>query len=148
MSELFAYGSLLDTGTMLARARTAERGPGATLADWRLTFRRGVADVRPALGRRVPGGLWRVSEDDLNALDTYEGVSAGAYWRYRLPVRTAAGEVWAWAYVMPPGGGDSGPPAPGYLRTGERGVRQWGWPTSELGQAVREALAGRREGAA
>jgi hypothetical protein len=84
----------------------------------------------------------------LNALDSYEGISAGAYSRYRLPARTPAGELWAWSYVMPADSGDRGLLAPGYVRTVRRGLRDWGWSAAELDRAVREAPADQREDAA
>jgi gamma-glutamylcyclotransferase (GGCT)/AIG2-like uncharacterized protein YtfP len=136
---LFTFGSLLDAETMLDRAPGAERVGPAVLDDWRLAFRRSVADIVPAPGRQVLGGLWAVTDEDLDALDRYEGIGSGSYSRYRLPVRTDEGEVWPWAYVMPPGRGDSEAPYGGYVTTVANGLRQWGHPTTELERAVGEA---------
>lgn len=137
--QLFAYGSLLEDTTMLDRSPGARRISPAILEDWRLVFRRGVADVRPASGRRVLGAVWSVQDSDLDALDGYEGIASGSYSRYKLPVRTNDGELWAWAYVMPSGRADREPPYEGYLLTVAEGLRQWGHPIVELERAVRES---------
>jgi gamma-glutamylcyclotransferase (GGCT)/AIG2-like uncharacterized protein YtfP len=101
---------------MLERASAARRLSPAVLKDWRLTFR-GVADIAPAPGRRVLGGLWSVEEADFDALDCYEGIATGSYSRYKLPAITDRGEVWAWTYVLPSGRGDREPPYEDYLAT-------------------------------
>jgi gamma-glutamylcyclotransferase (GGCT)/AIG2-like uncharacterized protein YtfP len=139
--RLFTYGSLLDRTTMLDRAPAARRLSPAVLEDWRLTFRRGVADVAPAAGRGVLGGLWSVEETDFDSLDGYEGIVSGSYFRYMLPVSTDQGEVWAWTYVMPSGPGDREPLYEGYLATVVDGLGQWGHPTTELERAVAESSA-------
>ena len=136
---VFTYGSLLDAETTRYRAPSARRGGRAVLKDWRLAFRRGVADIAPDPGRQVLGAVWLVGPDDLDSLDQYEGIDLGAYWRYRLPVETRTGETWAWAYVMPPDDAARGLPDDGYLRIVSQGLRQWGHPTDELDRAVEEA---------
>ena len=124
---------------MLDRAPAAAHVCPAVLKDWRLTFRRGVADIAPAPGRQVLGGVWSVDDPDFDALDRYEGIVSGAYSRYRLPVTTDEGEIWAWTYVMPRGHGDREPPYEGYLATVANGLEQWGHPTAELDRAVIES---------
>jgi gamma-glutamylcyclotransferase (GGCT)/AIG2-like uncharacterized protein YtfP len=141
-APLFTYGSLLNEETMRSRAPSARRSGPGVLRDWRLTFRRGVADIALAPGRRVLGGLWLIALQDFDPLDTYEGISVGAYSRYRLPVLTADGERWAWTYVMPADPDAAlDPPFGGYLQTVGEGLRQFGHPTDELDRAVREARA-------
>lgn len=68
----FAFGSNLDVDQMASRCPDALQVGAATLPDHRLVFR-SVADVEPADGQEVPGGLWWISERDLAALDRYEG---------------------------------------------------------------------------
>lgn len=82
----FAYGSNLNVSQMGLRCPAATPHRGLALHDWRLVFKR-VADVEPAAGHRVIGGLWQVTGECLRALDRYEGVAAGLYRKvlFRLP---------------------------------------------------------------
>lgn len=138
----FAYGSLLSAGVMLDRAPTAERVGPAVLDGWRLTFRHGAADVTPEPGRRVLGGVWVVTDEDLDELDRYEGISVGSYCRYPLPVMTLHGEVWADTYVMPSHPDTTPEPvSEWYLRVVASGLCQFGHSLEELQRAVREATA-------
>ena len=80
--------------------------------DW-LINERGVATVEPFTGNDVHGVLWRISEDDLAALDSAEGVPV-RYRRDRLTSTPTAGPRTAWVYIdhrVNPG-----PPRPGYLQ--------------------------------
>ncbi|WP_085265038.1 poly-gamma-glutamate hydrolase family protein [Mycolicibacter longobardus] len=109
----FAYGSNLCAQQMARRCPDAADPRPATLADhdW-LINQRGVATVEPFPGSRVHGVLWRVSDHDLAALDSAEGVPL-RYRRDRLTVHTPDGPSTAWVYidhrVLP------GVPRPGYL---------------------------------
>jgi len=115
MSHLyFAYGSNLCAAQMARRCPDAGDPLPAVLPDhdW-LINERGVATVEPSAGAQVHGVLWRVSEDDLAALDRAEGVPE-RYRRDHLVVHTSAGPSPAWVYIddrVTPG-----PPRPGYLQ--------------------------------
>jgi phage replication-related protein YjqB (UPF0714/DUF867 family) len=79
--------------------------------DW-LINQRGVATVEPFGGNQVHGVLWQLSDVDLAALDSAEGVPV-RYRRDRLTVHTGDGPSPAWVYIdhrVTPG-----PPRPGYL---------------------------------
>lgn len=109
----FAYGSNLCVKQMALRCPDAVDPRPAVLSghDW-LINQRGVATVEPLAGTQVHGVLWRVSDDDLAALDAAEGVPV-RYRRDRLVVRTDDGPSHAWVYIdhrVTPG-----PPRPGYL---------------------------------
>ena len=109
----FAYGSNLNVPQMAARCPDADGPERATLADhdW-LINERGVATLEPFIGSEVHGVVWRISDRDLAALDSAEGVPV-RYRRDRLVVQTARGPVEAWVYIdhrVEPG-----PPRPGYL---------------------------------
>jgi len=95
----FAYGSNLCAQQMARRCPDAADPRPATLADhdW-LINQRGVATVEPFPGSRVHGVLWRVSDRDLAALDSAEGVPV-RYRRDRLTVHTTDGSSPAWVYV-------------------------------------------------
>ncbi len=75
----FSYGSNLHIPRMRQRCPGAAPVERAWLPNHKLVFRTrgggsGVATVVPADGRRVPGGVWRITEADLEALDRYEGL--------------------------------------------------------------------------
>jgi hypothetical protein len=109
----FAYGSNLCVGQMALRCPDAADTRPAVLSDhdW-LINQRGVATVEPFAGNRVHGVLWQLSDHDLAALDSAEGVPV-RYRRDRLTVITNDGPAPAWVYIdhrVTPG-----PPRPGYL---------------------------------
>lgn len=109
----FAYGSNLCVRQMALRCPGAADPRPAVLAnhDW-LINQRGVATVEPFAGAQVHGVLWLISDDDLAALDSAEGVPV-RYRRDRLTVHTGDGPSPAWVYIdhrVNPG-----PPRPGYL---------------------------------
>lgn len=109
----FAYGSNLCVRQMALRCPGATDPRPAVLADhdW-LINQRGVATVEPCAGAQVHGVLWLISDDDLAALDSAEGVPV-RYRRNRLTVHTGDGPSPAWVYIdhrVNPG-----PPRPGYL---------------------------------
>jgi gamma-glutamylcyclotransferase (GGCT)/AIG2-like uncharacterized protein YtfP len=76
----FAYGSNLSLDQMTTRCRNPViAGPGV-LKNYRLGFTVsssgwgcGVADIVPAEGKEVWGLIYRLEEQDLRALDRYEG---------------------------------------------------------------------------
>jgi len=109
----FAYGSNLCVRQMAHRCPDAAGARHAYLAehDW-LINERGVATIEPFTGSEVHGVVWEVSERDLAALDSAEGVPV-RYRRDRLPVSTPDGVVDAWVYIDHRV--DPGPPRPGYL---------------------------------
>ncbi|WP_343601528.1 poly-gamma-glutamate hydrolase family protein [Mycobacterium sp.] len=109
----FAYGSNLCVRQMARRCPDAADPYPAVLGDhdW-LINQRGVATVEPFTGTEVHGVLWQVSDRDLAALDSAEGVPL-RYRRERLTVHTDGGPAPAWLYVdhrVRPGA-----PRPGYL---------------------------------
>lgn len=109
----FAYGSNLCVRQMAARCPDASDPRPAVLSDhdW-LINQRGVATVEPFTGSQVHGVLWQVSDHDLAALDSAEGVPV-RYRRHRRNVHTGTGATTAWVYIdhrVTPGA-----PRPGYL---------------------------------
>ena len=73
---------------------------------------RGVATIEPSDGHEVHGVVWDVTDDDLAALDGFEGVP-DRYARSTHTVLTADGPVEAVVYVDPRT--EPGPPREGYL---------------------------------
>jgi gamma-glutamylcyclotransferase (GGCT)/AIG2-like uncharacterized protein YtfP len=134
----FAYGSNLNVGDMRTRCPDARPGVRARLDGWRLVFR-GVADIKPAPGRTVHGGLWWLSDDDVCNLDAYEGAPSN-YRQQMVKVQTEDGLQIAMTYVMTENS-YLGLPSSWYLGRIEEGFNHWSLPPSELSRPVDEAHA-------
>ena len=124
----FAYGANLNHASMAWRCPEARPVGRAYLEDWELTFS-GVASIRPAAGRRVPGALWEITERCEQSLDRFEG------WP------TLYRKQWVWVngrramvYVMTYD--DPEPPGGSYLETIREGYRDWHLNSDELCQAI------------
>jgi phage replication-related protein YjqB (UPF0714/DUF867 family) len=122
----FAYGSNLCSRQMARRCPDAADPHPAVLSDhdW-LINQRGVATVESFIGNQVHGVLWQLSDHDLAALDSAEGVPV-RYRRDLLTVSTDDGPSDAWVYIdhrVTPG-----PPRPGYLERIIGGALQHGLP--------------------
>jgi hypothetical protein len=87
-----AFGSNLNMSQMRYRCPGAKPVGPLILPDIRLVFR-GVADVEAADGCTAQGGLWTITEACEAALDRYEGVSGGLYWKDYTPVRLEDGSI-------------------------------------------------------
>ena len=122
----FAYGSNLCPRQMAERCPEATNPRPAVLGDhdW-LINQRGVATVESFAGNQVHGVLWQLSDQDLAALDSAEGVPV-RYRRDRLTVVTGDGSSPAWVYIDHRV--DPGPPRPGYLDRIIGGAVQHGLP--------------------
>jgi len=128
----FAYGSNLSLEGMASRCPDSEPVGRATLEGWTLTFN-GVADIERREGARTHGVLWRISDRDLERLDSYEGYPR-LYRRELVSVQTEQGEVVAVTYVM----NDDyvGLPSPSYYEIIKRGYDQWNLPVAAVDLAV------------
>ena len=78
MKLYFAYGSNLNHEQMQLRCKDAEYIKNIFLEIYKLSFCAvsrdyGVANVVKKSGSKVPGGLWKISEEDEKVLDDYEG---------------------------------------------------------------------------
>lgn len=141
----FAYGSNLNVGQMLMRAPEAEPFGSMILPNWKLVFR-GVADITPAPGEEVAGGLWRITGADEQALDDYEGVDFHLYEKRYFDIhyldKASKQEVEAkvLVYVMK---SDRSLYQPGdsYLNTIQEGYQDFGLDQDKLDQTVKETPA-------
>ena len=122
----FAYGSNLCVRQMARRCPGAVDPRPATLAnhDW-LINERGVATVEPFDGSKVRGVVWRLTDHDLEVLDSAEGVPV-RYRRDKLTVHTDDGPSEAWVYIDHRV--DPGAPRPGYLERIVDGAVHHGLP--------------------
>ena len=78
MKLYFAYGSNLNHEQMQLRCKDAEYIKNIFLESYKLSFCAvsrdyGAANVVKKSGSKVPGGLWKISEEDEKVLDDYEG---------------------------------------------------------------------------
>jgi len=141
----FAYGSNLSLRQMRARCPSAITEGRAGLTDHRLDFVQphdgwggGVAGIVSATGERVPGVVYRLSEDDLERLDGFEPVDSARYQRIEVAVQTEIGDArLCWTYV-----GRVFPEAPytpssRYLETLIEGAREHGLEPSYIADLER-----------
>ena len=93
MREHFAYGSNMDVKQMGTRCPSGElAGPGQ-LAGFKFSINsRGVATIVPDESGLVHGIIWRLTSADEDALDRYEGVRWGTYFKKTLSVQSSAGD--------------------------------------------------------
>lgn len=82
MTLMIAYGSNLSKAQMRRRCPTARPLGKFMFRDARLVFR-SVADLEFVPGAQTPCALWSVGPDDEHALDGYEGIASGVYFKTR-----------------------------------------------------------------
>ena len=130
----FAYGWSLDKGLMKrcvggwAEARRAElQGFRLVFDSYSSSWKGGVANLREEEGSRVCGVVYRLSEEQLKALDRFEGVPSTSA---RMSVEVSAegvGRVKAFAHVAAKPRGRWVKPSREYLSAMFRGLRQHGF---------------------
>ena len=127
MTLYFAYGSNMQRAAMTRRCLGA-RAVGVALLDNHAFFIGvdGWGSVKPKLGARVYGVLWRLTPRDIAALHAYELLHAGLYDVRILPVRAAKRLVPAMIYLLRRRA--SGRPKPGYVETIAAAARAWNLP--------------------
>ena len=73
------------------------------LDDFKLEFRSGFLTITPEAGKKVPIGIWEISEQDERNLDIYEGFPE-FYKKVELIISDDQGQTqYGMAYVMRPG---------------------------------------------
>ncbi len=158
MERYFAYGSNLNLKDLelwcqrLGRPPALMVKPGvpAYLPDHEVVFdylsssrKGGVLDLRPSVGRIVPGALFEATEEDLRTLDLKEGVPL-IYRQVEKRVLIADGrEVVARAYEVAPGYRLPAPVAPAgaYVRIVAEGLAAFGHDDRMLQAAAQGAPA-------
>jgi len=128
-----AYGSNLHIRSMMRRCPDAEPIGTRMLNNARLVFR-GVADLAFEPDHLAPVALWNISTRDEASLDGYEGVSAGIYGRYWIPLGGGYRGRRALVYLMH----DTGifPPSAHYVSTIRDGYRNFRLDQSFLDEAI------------
>lgn len=137
MKKLYlAYGSNLNKGQMSMRCPGAEPVGRAVLHGWRLEFRR-VLTIVPDENATVEGGLWRITAEDEEALDRYEGFPG---WYDKHLIRLDDSDELVMTYVL-----DKGQPAlpsDQYLRTCVKGCIDFGIDPAVMFQALKDLERG------
>jgi len=129
----FAYGMNTHLGQMAQRCPTAEVVGVAELQNYALEFSC-HCNVVPAPGSSVPGLLWTITDQDLEALDWTEGYPT-YYDRVRVPVVIDELPLNAVVYFMP-GKTQPCPPGRGYLDLVRTGYAQNKINQTQLEQAL------------
>ena len=133
MTLYFAYGTNMDRSGMRQRCPVARAIGIARLEGWRLVvMREGYVSIAQEADGCVHGVLWRVGPSDLTALDAYEAVDAGLYYRRTLPVLADRRTQSAQVYVG--GSTDNGQPRPGHLPLVIAAAESWSLPPAYLDQ--------------
>ena len=138
----FAYGSNLNLDQMARRCPDAEPVGRVRLDGYRLSFRRtggGYLTILPDKGNHVDGLLWKVSAQDEQALNHYEGFPH-FYARRTVDVQGKGVGHQAMVYVMnAPYKDEPERPSRYYWNTVLEGCRQNGIPMQPMLEAWREA---------
>jgi hypothetical protein len=141
MKLYIAYGSNLNKRSMRMRCSTARPLGKFMLTDAKLVFR-GVADVEYSLGDKVHCGLWGINQADERALDGYEGVDSGMYFKNEaIRLKFCGRKRSALIYLMKSEG--VYPPSQGYVDVIRKGYQDFGLDESYLDKAVEEAFRGK-----
>ena len=154
MSRFYlAYGSNLSVGQMLRRCPDAVYAGTAVIKGYRLMFRGSKTGsyltIEKKKGRSVPVLVWKVSAEDEEALDLYEGFPA-FYRKEDMAVELQSlsdgapmGTIQAFVYLMDESR-PLGKPSNQYLGVCLEGYRRFGFDAAILERAYREST-GRRQ---
>lgn len=142
MPLVFAYGSNLHWDQMVDRCPSARVVGAAALMGYRLAFvgysrkwRGSVATVIESGENLVAGMVYRISREDLRALDGFEGAPRH-YTREPCMVRMLGTEddLEVDTYFLDR---DYGAPSIAYVETIRRGFKKWGFDPRWLSNAIR-----------
>lgn len=138
MRLYIAYGSNLCKGAMRSRCPNAQPVGRILLTNSKLVFR-GVADLEYAPNSVTPCGIWRVTPDCEHALDRYEGIGSGFYYRdLNIRLRFRGNSERALVYLMRSEG--IYPPSQGYVNVIRKGYEDFGLDQSYLDEAIEHSF--------
>jgi gamma-glutamylcyclotransferase (GGCT)/AIG2-like uncharacterized protein YtfP len=96
----FSYGSFLDPETLRKHCPSARFATRAVLPNFEVqfnfmskTYGGGVTGVEPAPGKAARGIVYDVSTEEMEYLDTIEGVPEGIYYRQKVLVLDERGKL-------------------------------------------------------
>lgn len=141
MTLYFSYGANMDPVHMAKECPGATRIGPAILPGHRFGIARaGYGTARPDPDSIIRGVLWRLTPGDEAALDRFEGVPEGLYYKSSLPVSGEDGEYDAMLYrASDPAPGS---PVPGYLERIVEVAESLEFPADYIGE-LRGLLAPR-----
>ncbi len=143
MTLHFAYGSNMSRALMQMRCPGATALGTGTLAGWRfLVTPDGVGSIAPRPGALVHGVLWRLGPRDLAAINAYEALDSGLYFRRRLPVLRGGRRESALVYIARREG--EGRPRPAYIGVVVEAAREWALPEAYIRSLQRWSPSGWR----
>ena len=95
----FTYGSFMDIDNLRKHTPSAQFVCKALIPNWEVQFNYysknymgGCTGIEPALNKLVRGAVYEIPPDEMEHLDTVEGVPNGTYYRHPLMVVSEAGE--------------------------------------------------------
>jgi gamma-glutamylcyclotransferase (GGCT)/AIG2-like uncharacterized protein YtfP len=133
MHYMFAYGLNTNLGSMRDRCPDARLIGPAWLDGYGFSWR-GLADIDLDPDSYVLGVLWEIGDDDLDAIDHFEGVPRH-YTRQRVIISTTDAQHEGWAYIMA-SKGDARVPTDAYRNAVFEGYRQNGISDRQLSDGL------------
>ena len=110
----FSYGSNMNVKQMDYRCPGAQPVALAGINNFEFFINsRGVASIKPAVGKVCHGILWRLTDEHWETLDQYEGVARGLYSRVKIKPLVNDKEILCTTYIARDK--TRGLPQPGYL---------------------------------
>jgi len=132
MTRYFAYGANMDPVHMAERCPQAIRlGPARLQGRAFKIAAKGYGDAQPAAGSELLGVLWELSPSDEAALDAFEGVPEGAYYKEAAVVLAHGGRPVS-AMLYRAADPAPGRPVPGYVERIVEVAEQLDFPAAYL----------------
>ena len=139
MPLYFAYGSNMSTADMARRCPASRPlGPARLMRHRFFIMASGYASVARDPVRCVHGLLWELALADVRALDVYEEIARGLFFKATQPVITARGAKRALIYIG--ARSEAGPPLPGYMEGVLAAATAWRLPAAYLRELAAFAL--------
>ncbi len=111
----FAYGSNMDLSQMSQRCPCSILAGSAKVCGYRFIINsRGVATVIKEASKNVYGILWRITRNDEQSLDGYEGVKWGTYRKIKIDAEATSGQTIS-AQIYVARDSNIGSPRDGYM---------------------------------
>ena len=95
----FTYGSFMDINNLKKHTPSAKFVCKAMIPNWEVQFnyysknyQGGVTGIEPALNKIVRGAVYEIPPDEIEYLDTIEGVPNGTYYRHPIMVISEEGK--------------------------------------------------------
>lgn len=147
LMRYFTYGSFMDKENLKKHCPSASFICKAMIPNWEVQFnyystnyKGGVTGIEPATGKLVRGAVYEIPPDEMEHLDTIEGIPEGIYYRHPILVVSEAGEpMLAHVYrTMNPRGPFK--PTALYLKFMIEGARALGLPGEYIETLQRETV--------